>query len=358
MKSDGVKLAAFYLLIACVCCGHLSWASEKKSWKLFILHSYEKNHICGQPQHEGVLAGLEEKGFSVGKNVTLKTYYMDTKSKNNTPALIAEQAEKALALIRQFKPDVLVTLDDNAFRTVALNLVDTPVQIVFSGMNNQPEEYNKIKNFMTSWEKPEHNVTGVYEKLHIADALRIQQKIFPDLQKVRMLTDMSPTGQAITKQINRELADSGIPLAFDIKVVATWEEYQDEIKTINESSDIGTIYPVALLLKDYAGKTITAPEILRWTVDHCRKPAISLNYSFTHLGLFGGAAVDFEAMGREVGEKVAQIFSGKKAGDVPIAEALRYALVFNLERIKRLRIDIPADILLAADEIVTSRKGK
>ena len=88
--------------------------------RIFILHSYEEDHICGQPQHDGVIDALSRNGFHAGKDFTLGVFYMDTKRKNNTPALIARQAAAAMEQIEAFAPDVLVTLDDNAFKHVGL----------------------------------------------------------------------------------------------------------------------------------------------------------------------------------------------------------------------------------------------
>jgi ABC-type uncharacterized transport system substrate-binding protein len=333
----------------------ISFAKDVPLKKIFILHSYENQHICGQPQHDGVIESLAKKGFVVGKNIELEIYYMDTKRKNNTPALVNEQAEIALQQIKKFQPDVLVTLDDNAFRTVAMQFIDTPMGIVFSGMNAQPEDYSKEKKFLQTREKPGHNVTGVYEKLHIADAVRIQQKIFPDLKKISILTDLSPTGKAITRQVKIELSETKIPVEFEITIVKSWEEYQVAIRKINNQPEVGTIYPVALLLKDSKGKTYTAPEIFRWTIKNIKKPDIALNHAFTRLGLFGGAAVDFKAMGMEAGEMVTEILQGKSPGEIGIRDAERYALVFNMDRIKQLGVRIPEDILLAADEIITGK---
>jgi putative tryptophan/tyrosine transport system substrate-binding protein len=139
-------------------------------------------------------------------------------------------------------------------------------------------------------------------------------------------------------------------------VVQSWEEYKAEVQALNDDPEIGTIYPVALLLKDGRGNTYTPPDIFRWTSENSRKPAIALNYEFTAMGLFGGAAVDFEAMGRQAGAMVLRILKGKKAGEIPIEDAARYALVFNLDQARHLGIDIPEDILLAADEIVSTRR--
>ncbi len=130
----------------------------------------------------------------------IRAYYMDTKRKSNTPDLIHAQAVKALEEIRLSRPKVLVNLDDNAFREVALKPVDSPVSIVFSGLNGQPEAYDKRIPCILSRSNLGHNVTGVYEKLHIGDAIRVHSTLLP-LEKVKIFVDTSPTGSAIARQI-------------------------------------------------------------------------------------------------------------------------------------------------------------
>jgi len=321
--------------------------------KIFILHSYEAGNVCGQPQHDGVVAALQEAGYIQGHNIQFTVYYMDTKCKNNTPELIRKQAQMALDRIRSTHPSVLVTLDDNAFRTVALKLVDSPLPIVFSGMNGQPEDYNQKVRFMESRGHPGHNITGVYEKLHIADAFRVHCRLFGEVRKIRIILDTSPTGKAIYRQVNLELAKESVPCTWDVKIARSWEDYQREIKRVNNISEIGAIYPVAILLKNGSGKTYTAPEIFAWTIKNSRKPEIAVNYAFTRLGLFGGAAVDFFAMGRQAGKMVEEILGGRSPGIIPIEDARKYALVFNLVRARQLGIELPAEVILAADEIIT-----
>lgn len=322
--------------------------------RIFIVCSYEKNNVCSQPQYDGILSALGEQGWINGKNITIATHYMNTKRKNNTPVLIKKQASIALARIRKFIPDVVITVDDNAFRTVALSLVDKPVKIVFSGMNNQPEEYNRVVHFMESRKNPGHNITGVYEKLHARESAQVLSNII-DLKKVRMLTDLSPTGKAISRQIEIELeASNNImppPCLVDFHTIKTWEEYGHEIKAINSDPAISAYYLATLLLKDASGKTYTAPEIINYSLKHAKKPAMCPNYAFIKLGLFGGACVDFFAMGRQTGEIIADILSGADPKKLPIQDAKRIALVFNLKRAKTLGIDIPQDILLAADDV-------
>ena len=322
--------------------------------KVFIVHSYEKNHVCGQPQHDGVVKALNDAGWHAGGNMELEVHYMDTKRKNNTPELMQQQARIVSRKIDAYNPDILVTLDDNAFRTVAHPMAKESLDIVFSGMNGQPEAYNRTRQFMENRNHPGHNITGIYEKLHIREAVKVLSNLL-DIQKVLILDDLSPTGKAISRQIELELApdasDDPLPCGTVHQTINTWEEYRRVIDRINTTPEIDSFYLGTLLLQDSAGNTYTAPEIIEYAIQHAEKPAIGLNYAFIKMGLYGGASVDFFEMGYQAGQKAAAILDGADAGSLAIEDAKRVALVFNLSRAEDLGLEIPKDILLAADEV-------
>lgn len=313
-------------------------------FKVFILHSYELEHICGAPQEQGARSVL------INSNIEIKTWAMDTKRKYNTSTLIKQRAEEAIKLINEYNPDVLYTLDDNAFNHVGKKYIDHPkLKIVFSGMNAQPPNHRGV---IESWEKPGHNVTGVYEKLHVSTAFRIINEIV-GTKVVAVLTDYSPTGEAITEQVLEELKENPVEnVLWYITQVRTFEDYKKWMEKLNTTVIPTALYPVALLLKDKEGKTYTAPEILKWTSENSKIPTLTANYAFIRFGMFGGAGVDFYAMGKQAGNQILRIFNGEDPANISIEKAERYALIFNLTAAKKLGIEIPEDILLAADEVI------
>lgn len=355
-EGEKLKLIYLFILTAVFCCvGFAVEESRAESpKKLFIIHSYEDGHICGQPQHDGAIDALEEAGFSLGDDLIIDTYFMDTKRKNNTPALIAEQAANAREKLTQFEPDVVLTLDDNAFKTIALEAAGETTTYVFSGLNGQPEMYNNMNRFMTNRNNPGGNITGVYEKLYVREAVQVLSTMH-ELDKVLILDDKSPTGKAIAKQVELELAQGAdsrpLPSAFEQRTIDSWEEFTEVIEEINNDSQTGAFYLGTLLLHDANGKVYTASEIIKYTLSNASKPAIGLNYAFIKLGLYGGATVDFYAMGHLAGHKIAKILKGEIPGEIPIEDAPKVALVFNLKRADELGITIPNDILMAADEV-------
>lgn len=316
--------------------------------KLLIVNSYEPGQVCGQPQEDGVLASLASHGFKEGGNLKIERFFMDTRKTFTSSQQIKERGEQALARIREFQPDLVITLDDNAIETVMLPLVGTSIPVVFSGMNQQPERYNQQKKFMESRMKPGANVTGVYEKLHIVKALDVMHSI-TGLRKAAVIVDDSSTGNAVVTQVKIETAATPSLVSLEYHQVSTFEDFQKKILAINEDPEIGAIYPVAFTLKGSNNQTVTANEIVSWQLANLKKPEMAGNYFLCQLGMFGGAAIDYLGMGEEAGRKAAAILQGAAPGDIPIDDTTGQALVFNLERAKQLGITIPMDILTAAD---------
>jgi len=329
-------------------------AAAQEVKRVYIAASYEKNHICGGPQEAGVIKGLNKTGWFEGMNLKIKRYYMDTKRKNTTLEAMKKEANIIFRQIKEFNPEVLVVLDDNAFRELALPLAGgKDLSVVFSGINGQPESYNAKKRFMDTREKPGGNITGVYEKLYVVRSMIVMQSAITGLKgkKIVGIADYSPTGNALTAQFEIELKSKPRNIDWELKRVKDWHEYTSLIKKLNDDEEIGAIYPVALTLKVSETVTYTAPEIFKWTMENSQKPEMALNYFFAKIGLFGGAAVDFKAMGFLAGKKAGQILNGEKPGNVSIEDAPDYAIVFNLKRAKELGIDIPHPLLTAADHV-------
>jgi ABC-type uncharacterized transport system substrate-binding protein len=316
--------------------------------KVLIVSSYEQGQVTGQPQLDGILLALEEKGFKDGKNLQVQYFFMDTLRAYTATEEIEERGRLALDQIKGFAPDLVITIDDNAARMVMLPLAGSAIPVVFSGMNRQPEHYNQTKKFMETRENPGGTVTGVYEKIYLAKALEIM-RIIIGLRKVVFIYDSSPTGDAFRIQIDKELAGTSSLVAMEYYQVKTFEELKEKIKAINNDPEVGAIYPVLTTLKTADNKNITIREILTWLFANSTKPEMASNYFYSQLGMFGGAAVDFKAMGEQAGQQAAAILAGIPAGEIPIADANGQALVFNLERARQLGITIPMDILSAAD---------
>jgi ABC-type uncharacterized transport system substrate-binding protein len=345
-------VATGLLLVALALACSRPVAAENPPKRIYIVQSYEVGHVCGEPQAEGILQSLAVAGWTPDRNLDVKSYYMDTYKVNTSPEAMVAQGQNALKEIAAFKPDIVFTLDDAAVAQVMMPLIGGPIPVVFSGMNGQPELYNERKHYMDSREHPGGSITGVYEKLYAAQAVKVMEQAVPELRgkKVVMITDYSPTGNGLTKQFEIELKDL-TEVHWEVQRVHDWAEYMALILRLNDDADVKAIYPVALSLPGDGGTRYAAAQIYDWTLAHSRKPEMAINYFFARMGLFGGAGVNFGAMGRLVGQKGAKVLLSTKAGELPIEDAPDYAIVFNLKRARDLGIEIPARVLAAANAV-------
>jgi ABC-type uncharacterized transport system substrate-binding protein len=280
--------------------------------------------------------------------IQIRSHFMNTKTINSTPDKMQKEALLVLREVESFKPNMVFTLDDDAFREVGLKLKGQRYPVIFSGMNGQPENYNKNTHFLDSRGRPSSNITGVYEKLHFQTALNVMRGVIPGLKKIVALLDMSSTGRAIRIQLEKELIGYGEKVEVVFKQVGTMKDYLREIAEINNDPSIQAVYPVVLSVMDDTGESVGFKTTLKAFIEKCKKPGMALNFDFARLGLFGGASVDFAAMGRQAGVMGIKLLKGKNIRELPIESAEQYLITFNTGNADMLKIKIPDELIGAA----------
>jgi len=176
-----------FMAVTVVCmCGLFPAPGHTARFKILAVMSYEETYPWGQEVKKGtdsVLAAEHE----------VRYFYMDTKSNLEGGP---RKAEEAYALYREFRPDGVIAADDNAQSMFVVpymkDKVKTPV--MFCGVNADPEKYGY----------PSSNVSGILERLHVAETLALAQQIVPSMKTFGFMVKKSPTGNAMLKQIQSE----------------------------------------------------------------------------------------------------------------------------------------------------------
>lgn len=127
---------------------------------------YISSYHVGYAWSDGVERGLRS---ALGNKCTIKQIDMDTK-RNKSPEYIQKTALHAKTIIDSWKPDVVITADDNAARyVIQQHYKDKDIPFVFCGVNWTTEEYGF----------PYKNVTGIIEVAPIRPLFEQVQALIP-----------------------------------------------------------------------------------------------------------------------------------------------------------------------------------
>jgi putative tryptophan/tyrosine transport system substrate-binding protein len=97
-----------------------------------------------------------------------------------------------------------------------------------------------------------------------------------------------------------------------------------------------------------ASSSVIPAEI--WAVS--KLPAIYFERFFTAGGGLISYGPAFVEQYQQAAGYVDRILSGGKPADLPILQPTKFELVINLKTAKALRLDIPAELLALADEVI------
>lgn len=184
------NISLLILAMALVHCLHAAaprdvHAEEADPFRILYVMSYHSPWRWTDGQLEGFKEGLGDAPAE------FRSVALDSK-RNSDPVTIAARAEQAAALIDAWQPDLIYTSDDDAQKYVASRYVNSTTPIVFSGVNNPPQQYG----FRNS-----ENVTGVLEHEHFVESVRLLQAIVPGVRKLAVVFDDAPLWKDVQQRM-------------------------------------------------------------------------------------------------------------------------------------------------------------
>lgn len=290
---------------------------EHEQVRILILHSYHIEYEWTQTIDDGISSVLDGKGYII------KKIFMDTK-RHSCEAFKTMAGQNALAVIQEFKPQILLAVDDNAQEYCARFLVNRPdIAIVFCGVNADITTYNY----------PGTNATGVIERPYVRESIEILKKLTPNIRSISVLTDKGNTSDGFV----RYLKDQNIPIQIDkIQIVATFAEWKSAITHLQ--SDAIMIYTYHTLMEQDVN--VPPQTVMQWTNQHLNKPSIGFfNFAVQDGILLGNAESGFEH-GQLAAQKVIEIIQGKKTTEITVTKAEKRLILVNGKTAARLGIDI------------------
>lgn len=257
-------------------------------------------------------------------------YYLNIRD-NNVPSYIERVLKEVNKLIYDWKPQVLLLVDDDAQNYVGKRyLHNSKYNIVFSGVNADPAVYGYITN---------RNVTGIEENLHFPAMRAAIMDIFPNYNKFIYLSDDSTTARYFGEQIKE---NNWTPLelleAHNTNSIVEWEKIIDKANAENAVILISHLQTVTL------DKTaIPAKDVAQFILHRAKVPVIS----FSNFNVVQGLPFAISTSGLEQGEVAAKLAikilkDKEKVGDIPFARSQYFDFSYNQEGIN---LNVPGIII-------------
>ena len=307
-----------------VCRAAAGNSSPGRARRVLYVNSYHPGYAWSDREQSGAEAVLRAAGAN------LRVAYMDTKRKPGDGSARAA-AERVLAEIEQFKPEVIIAADDNAQRwLVAPHLKNGPIPVVFCGVNWDADEYGYPTNF----------VTGMLE-VEAVPTLVGHLRRYAAGNRIGFLADDSESERKIFANYNRRFFDGRLAPYF----VATLAQFKAAFLRAQEETDM------VILDNNAAIADWDDTEARNFVLQYGRKPSGATMDYMAGYALFTVSKVP-EEQGQWAARKALDILAGVPPMAIAVSWNEQSRLIVNLEIARAGGYVLPVSLLRAASEVI------
>jgi putative tryptophan/tyrosine transport system substrate-binding protein len=274
--------------------------------------------------------GLQELGWMVGRNLRVEYRWAA-----GDPERYRRYAAELLALM----PEVILAAGGTSVR--ALQSATRKVPIVFAGVTDPVQA-----GYVASLSRPAGNITGFtnFEYGISTKWLELLRQIAPSLKRVLVFRETATAaGDGQVRAIQSVASALGIELTPGN--VAGADSIEHDLTEFAREPNGGLIVANSALATRYR------EAIVALAAQH-RLPAI---YPARRYAISGGLmsyGVDGVDQFRRAATYIDRILKGETPADLPVQAPTKYELIMNLGTAKAQGLEIPAQLLATADEVI------
>ena len=274
---------------------------------------------------------LRDLGYIEGKNITFVT-----KSAQGNVDLFPELARELAAA----NVNVMVVAGEQALRAAKEATATEPIPIV-ALVCDRPDR------FMASLARPGGNATAISCMSTDQTAKRVQmlKELVPALANIAVL--YNPQGDRTRDTEYKQVQEAANSLDLQLRAY----EARSPTEIDKAFALVAVDHPQALLILGDVLMNVHL-KVLADLALRNRLPAIYLYREFVDVGGLISYGASLKGMWLRAAPYVDKILKGADAGELPIDQPTRFELVINLKTAKILGIQVPASLLVAADEVL------
>jgi putative ABC transport system substrate-binding protein len=298
--------------------------------RIGVLMNLGSDDAEGQARNAAFLQGLQELGWTVGRNVRIEYRWGAGDAelfRRHGLELVALAPDVILAGGGAVVPSLL-----QATRTIPIVFTLTPDPVG--------------AGFVESLARPGGNATGftIFEYGISGKWLELLKEIAPHVTRAAVIRDPAIAAglglwgaiQSVAPSLGVELRPLGVRDAGEIERVVTAFARSSNGGLIVTGSSLATVHR----------------ELITTLAARYRLPAVYPQRSFVTVGGLISYGPDSIDPYRQAAGYVDRILKGEKPADLPVQAPTKYELVINLKTAKALGLDVPPTLLARADEVI------
>ena len=275
--------------------------------------------------------GLKESGYVEGQNVTVEYRFAEGQY-DRLAALAADLVQRKVAVIVASGGDP---------PALAAKAASATIPIVFIS-SSDPVKLGLV----ASLNRPGGNATGVNVFTSMMAAKRLE-----------LLRELVPQDAVLAALVNPG-SPSAVTQSEDLQEAARVSKQKLIVLNASTESDIDLAFATlvqqraAALLVDTDAFFLNRRNQFSALAAHHRIPTIYAQREFVVAGGLMSYGVSLADMNRQLGVYAGRVLKGEKPADLPVQQPTKFEFVVNLITAKVLDLEIPAKLLVLADEVI------
>jgi putative ABC transport system substrate-binding protein len=221
----------------------------------------------------------------------------------------------------------------------------TALQAVLQQPSEVPVVYAMVLNPTSVVGTRPANITGASMNVPVSETIRVLKQLQPRVRRVGVVYNEAKTGylvaqaRALASQAGLELVGRGV------------RSPKEAIQALDalQAEGIDAFWYVP-------DETILAPAVSKhvFLVSHRnRVPVVGLSGRQAQMGaLLALSFASSEDIGRQAGELARTVLAGRRPSEVPFTTARQVSLTVNLKAARKLGLEIPQSMLVAANDVI------
>lgn len=292
--------------------------------KCLFVSSYHQGYAWSDGVERGLRAALEGR-------CDLRQFDMDTK-RLKSEAEKQQMALEAKSMIESWRPDIVITADDNAAKYLIQRYYrDAETPFVFSGVNWTVEAYGF----------PYSNVTGMIEVAPIEPMFERAEEVSPGIRRVFYLGADTLTEEKNLKRFQEISERRGLELEFAL--AGTMKEWMEAYRRA-QTADL-------VIMGSNAGiNDWDAGAVHAFVGGVAKRLSVTNHYWMMPYTMVGITKVA-EEHGEWAGKTALKILGGMQPGEIPIVANSRRDIWINPEILSAAGINLPQGLMRKAKRV-------